>query len=68
MRLFVSFRAHSAPLRVKTTFMPSGDEALHFRPLRGPPVEMTEAQILITIGISIHYLPSAEAAQNEAFG
>jgi len=42
----------SSPLRVKTTFMPSGDEALHFRPLRGPPVEMTEAQILITIGIT----------------
>jgi len=37
---------------VKTTFMPSGDEALYFRPLRGPPAEMTKAQILITIGIT----------------
>ena len=25
---------------------------LHFGPLRGPPVEMTKAQILITIGIT----------------
>jgi len=41
----------SASLRVKTTFMPSGDEALHFGPLCGPPVEMTKAQILIRICI-----------------
>ena len=41
----------SAPLRVKTTFMPSGDEALHFGLLCGPKLEMTKAQIIITIDI-----------------
>ena len=32
--------------------MPSEDEALHFGSFRGPPVEMTKAQILIRIGLS----------------
>ena len=41
----------SASLRVKTNFIPSGDEALHFGPLCGSTVEMIKAQIIITIGI-----------------
>jgi len=41
----------SASLRVKTTFMPSGDEALHFGPLCGPSVEMTKVHIFIIIGL-----------------
>jgi len=68
MRLFGSFlpsgvpkgersEAESSPstsLTVKTTFMPSGDEALHFGPLCGPSVEMTQVQIIITISINQH--------------
>ena len=48
MLLFVSFRAQRSRAE-KSVF----NRFLHFRPLRGPPVEMTKAQILITIGIGI---------------
>ena len=34
--------------------MPSEDEALHFGPRSGPPIEMTKAQILLTIGKMKH--------------
>ena len=68
MRLFESFppsgvpkgerskaaSSPSTPLRVKRAFMPSEDEALHFGPLCGPPVEMTKAQVLIAIGVIPH--------------
>ena len=46
MRLFESFRAQQSGAE-KSVF----NRFLHFGPLRGPPVEMTKAQIIITIGI-----------------
>ena len=62
----------SASLRVKTTFMPSGpmdslrrDEALHFGPLRDPPVEMTKTQILIIIVIRERFFTALHSVQND---
>jgi len=46
MRLFGSFRAQQSGVE-KSVF----NRFLHFRPLCGPTVEMTKAQIIITIGI-----------------
>ena len=47
MRLFESFRAQRSGVE-KSGF----NRFLHFGPLRGPTVEMTKTQILITIGIT----------------
>jgi len=46
MRLFESFRAQQSGVE-KSVF----NGFLHFKPLRGSPVEMTKAQILIIICI-----------------
>ena len=47
MRLFASFRAQQSGVEKSVL-----NRFLHFGPLRGPPVEMTEAQILNTIGLN----------------
>ena len=56
MRLFESFRAQQSGVETRNEVeSPEGKSVfnrfLHFWPLRGPPVEMTKAQILTTIGI-----------------